>query len=240
MIRLSVRCLCLVWLFSFCVSLSAADFSVLPQRIELIGRESQQRVSAIALRDQTPSAVLDAETITWTVEDPSIAVVEANTVRPLADGETTLLVKRNEHLVRVPVKVSGIGDAHAWSFRNDVQSVLAKRGCNQGACHGALAGKGGFRLSLRGYDSESDFLSITRQARGRRIELGDPGRSLLIAKPTGAFPHKGGLKLSTDSRDYRILAEWIASGAAAPEPSDAKLETIEVLPETAIDRKSVV
>ena len=45
----------------------------------------------------------------------------------------------------------------AWSFRNHVESVLAKTGCNSGACHGALAGKNGFKLSLRGYDPEGDF-----------------------------------------------------------------------------------
>ena len=64
------------------------------------------------------------------------------------------------------------------SFRNDVQPVLAKMGCNTGACHGALAGKGGFKLSLRGYDAMADYLAITRDARGRRIEPTDPGRSL--------------------------------------------------------------
>ena len=56
----------------------------------------------------------------------------------------------------------------AWSFRNDVQSVFSKIGCNSGACHGALAGKGGFKLSLRGYHPAGDYQSITRAARGRR------------------------------------------------------------------------
>ena len=51
---------------------------------------------------------------------------------------------------------------------NHVQAVLAKTGCNSGACHGALAGKGGFRLSLRGYDPNSDFYNIVKQQRGRR------------------------------------------------------------------------
>ena len=36
------------------------------------------------------------------------------------------------------------------SFRNDVMAVLAKAGCNAGACHGNKNGKGGFKLSLRG------------------------------------------------------------------------------------------
>ncbi len=88
-----------------------------------------------------------------------------------------------------------MGETAIRSFRNDVQPVLAKMGCNTGACHGALAGKGGFKLSLRGYDAMADYLAITRNARGRRIEPTDPGRSLLLAKPTMAVPHKGGLRL---------------------------------------------
>ncbi len=125
-------------------------------------------------------------------------------------------------------------DQQPWSFRNDVQSILSRQGCNSGACHGALAGKGGFKLSLRGYDSEADFRTITREARGRRIEMADPGRSLVLAKPTGALPHKGGLKLTPSSRDYRVIAEWIANGAAAPTEDDPRLQRISVLPESAL------
>ncbi len=84
-----------------------------------------------------------------------------------------------------------------------------------GACHGALAGKGGFRLSLRGYDSPTDHFNITRQDRGRRIDLLQPEASLILAKPSGLIEHKGGVRLPSDSDDYRLLAEWIAQGALA-------------------------
>ena len=66
------------------------------------------------------------------------------------------------------------------------------------------------------------------------MELADPGRSLLLAKPTGALPHKGGLKLREASYDYQVLSQWIASGAEAPRPRDARLESIRVLPESAV------
>src|SRR5262245_38987355 len=42
--------------------------------------------------------------------------------------------------------------ASGWNFRNHVIPVLTKLGCNSGACHGAAAGKNGFKLTLRGYD----------------------------------------------------------------------------------------
>ncbi len=55
--------------------------------------------------------------------------------------------------------------AHTWSFRNDVIPVMTKVGCNSGACHGALAGKNGFKLTLRGYDPDVDYDTLTRQSR---------------------------------------------------------------------------
>ena len=63
------------------------------------------------------------------------------------------------------------------SFRNDVVPIFSKASCNSGGCHGALAGKGGFRLSLFGYNPEADHLSITREAQGRRVEVSQPGLS---------------------------------------------------------------
>ena len=117
-----------------------------------------------------------------------------------------------------------------WSFRNHVQPVLAKFGCSSGACHGAAAGQNGFRLSLRGYDDLGDWRSLTRGALGRRIIPQDPSASLLVQKPTGAVPHKGGAKFGPDSLEFRVLAEWIADGAPGPKEDDPRIVKIEVVP----------
>src|SRR6516162_3564823 len=87
----------------------------------------------------------------------------------------------------------------APSFRNDIQPILARFGCSAGACHGAAAGQGGFKLSLRGYDDEGDYLTITKSAEGRRINLDDPARSLILLKATKLIPHKGGERFKMDS-----------------------------------------
>src|SRR5206468_1933035 len=108
--------------------------------------------------------------------------------------------------------------------------VLAKNGCSAGACHGAAAGQNGFKLSLRGYDDEGDFLTLTRGALGRRVVPSDPGRSLMLLKPTGAVPHKGGKRFETNSLDYRVLSEWIAAGTPGPKPDDPRIVRIEILP----------
>jgi hypothetical protein len=121
-------------------------------------------------------------------------------------------------------------DEAAVSFRHDVMPILSKAGCNGGGCHGALAGKGGFRMSLFGYNPEADHLAITREAQGRRVELAQPGLSLLLTKPTTTVRHKGGKRLETDSDDYRTLARWIAQGAPGPLAGEAGLQGLVIEP----------
>lgn len=170
----------------------------------------------------------------WSSSDENVVTVEESRLRPIADGEATVTAEWNGQKAVTSVKVKGLKEVHVRSFRNDVLPIFAKRDCNSGGCHGALAGKGGFRLSLRGYDPESDFFNIVKQDQGRRIELAAPERSLLLTKPSTAIPHKGGLKLPSDSNDFQIVADWIARGAAPPEPSDAVVDHIEVYPSASL------
>jgi len=116
------------------------------------------------------------------------------------------------------------------SFELDVIPILSKAGCNGGGCHGALAGKGGFRLSLFGYDPAADHLAITRDAHGRRVDLADPGASLVLTKPTTAVAHKGGRRIDPDGDDYRILAAWITAGCPGPKEGEKRLVGIDLSP----------
>ena len=120
------------------------------------------------------------------------------------------------------------------SFRNQVIPILTRLGCNSGACHGALAGKGGLKLSLRGYDPEADYFALTRQAVGRRVDRQEPARSLVLLKPTLAVPHGGGQKLEVSSSDFRMLANWIAAGASGPSEHDPVIQRLEVSPAAAV------
>src|SRR5262245_10144379 len=119
------------------------------------------------------------------------------------------------------------------SFRNHIIPVLTKAGCNSGACHGALAGKGGLKLSLRGYDPETDFFVLTRQAGARRVDRQEPAKSLMLLKPTRKLAHGGGKRLEDDSDDYKIVLEWIAAGARGPRDDDPRLQRLEVAPAAA-------
>lgn len=151
--------------------------------------------------------------------------------RFFAELQLSLALSLLVQMVSAAPPDSASGQPANWSFRNDIQPLLAKTGCSAGACHGAAAGQGGFRLSLRGYDDEGDFASITRSALGRRIDFHHPALSLLLLKPTGAVPHKGGERFNTDSLEYRILSEWVAQGAPGPASNDPRMARLEIQPE---------
>lgn len=214
---------------------AAQEIRILPGEFTLHGRTAIQQLSVVKVSDHRLSALIDKADLQFEVADPSIVELKNGVAQGLANGTTEITARTSDggrDSVKVHVLDADVKDH--WSFRNDVQSVLSKSGCNMGSCHGALAGKGGFKLSLRGYDTDADFMAITRKASGRRIELSDPGRSLVLAKPTAALPHKGGLKLALESRDYRVISEWIAAGAGGPSSQDAQLQRITVTPELAL------
>jgi hypothetical protein len=207
----------------------SAEIAILPGEIVLSGREARQRILVERVREGRFAGPVEGD-VTLETADPRVARVEGDLVLPVADGETVLTARAGGRQARARIRVRDMGRPFTWSFRNHVQPVLARYGCSTGPCHGAAAGKNGFRLSLRGYDDEGDYLALTRHALGRRIDYADPARSLLLLKPTGALPHKGGLRFTADSREYRVLAEWIAAGAPGPRPEDPRIVRLEILP----------
>jgi Protein of unknown function (DUF1553)/Protein of unknown function (DUF1549) len=119
----------------------------------------------------------------------------------------------------------------AVSFRNEVVPLLTKLGCNQGACHGGQHGKGGFKLSLLGFEPEVDFTAIVKSAEERRVTPFAPEESLLLLKPTLAVAHGGGKKMEVDSPAYRLLTLWLEQGAPGPREEDPRVIGIKVFPE---------
>src|SRR5262245_8812696 len=119
------------------------------------------------------------------------------------------------------VTISGSRAAEApISFARDIVPVLTKAGCNQGACHGAQHGRGGFRLSLLGFDPAFDHQQIVQSAEGRRVVLSDPERSILLLKPTLTMEHTGGERFKVQSPAYELLRRWLEDGAPELSPKD--------------------
>jgi hypothetical protein len=124
--------------------------------------------------------------------------------------------------------------AEPVSFDRDAMAVLSKAGCNSGACHGNLNGKGGFKLSLRGEDPAADYQSLLRSADQRRVNRLDPAASLILQKPTGQVVHQGGLRFKRESLEYQILADWIAAGTPGPDANSPQVARVEVTPAEAV------
>jgi hypothetical protein len=220
-------------IFTALAAAQTPRLAILPESVELRGPEARQQLLAQAStggvqEEWTRSAQ-------WSSSNPAVALVDATgLVRPAGDGEAIVTARANGLSATVKVRVRGAKAPFEWSFRNHVIPVMTKAGCNQGACHGALAGKNGFKLTLRGYDPEVDYDTLTRQAAGRRVTLAEPAASLILQKATFAIPHGGGKRFAAGSLDYRVLAEWIAAGAPPPDTKEPEVTGLEVYPASAV------
>src|SRR5262245_37695950 len=91
-----------------------------------------------------------------------------------------------------PVRLPNGTALEEVNFERHVMSLLGRLGCSAGSCHGSFQGKGGFALSLFGSSPEKDYQALTRGGLGRRVNVADPDRSLLLLKPSAQVAHEGG------------------------------------------------
>lgn len=115
------------------------------------------------------------------------------------------------------------------SFQKHVVPLFGRLGCNGRACHGSFQGRGGFRLSLFGYDFKADHAALFDKE-SPRVDTAKPLESLIISKPIDADMHEGGQRYAKDSWQYHVLRRWIEGGAKFDESDVKKLKTLEVTP----------
>ena len=206
---------------------------ILPASVSMIGpRYSQRLLVEGTFADGHQEELTSRATIA--VSDLKVAQVNKDSfVFPQGDGRATITATMQGHRATVPLIVDRYTNAPDWSFRNDVLPVMTKVGCNSGPCHGAAAGKNGFKLSLRGYDATTDYYTLTHQALARRTDRIEPAKSLILLKPTATVAHGGGRRFDVGSPEYLVMSGWIAQGMPAPVESDAKVTEIQVLPREA-------
>lgn len=129
--------------------------------------------------------------------------------------------------------IAGTDTAHGRdspSFRYEVLASLSKHGCSAGMCHGSPTGKGGFLLSLRGFDPAADYSRIVKGNGGRRVSITNPTHSLLLLKPSMQMAHGGGRKLRRDDPAWRLLKSWITAGCPDDVLTAAACDRIEFEP----------
>ena len=191
------------------------SLQILPAEIVLDGPLTY--VQALVTGTLQDGSTVDlTRAVQWT--PPSfVAITPQGILRPVTDGQGELKVSfgaqsASASIVATDLAASAQTGPSNIDFIRDVNPVLSRLGCNQGTCHGAQAGKNGFKLSLRGYDPIFDVRALTDDHAARRINSSDPDQSLMLLKPLGMAPHQGGTLMKPSDPAFAILSRWIADG----------------------------
>lgn len=203
---------------------------VYPEQVLLDGPRASQHIGVVGTYEGGATWDLSASAI-YAVANPEVARIDSRGfVQPLKDGDTTIEVAVGGVKKAIPLNVkNNLKDAPV-SFSREIVPILTKAGCNQGACHGAQHGKGGFKLSLLGFDAAFDHAQIVQSAEGRRALPSQPENSILLLKPTLQMEHMGGERFKVGSREYVYLQRWLEDGAPEPSPKDPECGSLEVWP----------
>src|SRR5712691_11082906 len=126
--------------------------------------------------------------------------------------------------------VAEVAEPQRVTFLRDVAPILNKVGCTAGTCHGAAKGKNGFKLSLRGYDPQLDYEALLYDLAGRRFNRADPGKSLMLAKPSLEVAHGGGRRFAKNSDYYKTIYAWIAQGVPFGDPAKESVAELRTEP----------
>lgn len=219
---------CLLWVLQTLAH--AAQLSILPNKLELTGRDPLHGV-VVSLTDDAGTVTDVTHRASFGVDRPETVTIDnRGMVTAQSDGQAILTATLDAISATIPVSVTTFAEKQNPSFQRDVLPILTRSGCNMGGCHGKLTGQNGFRLSLRGYAPEWDHDWITQEVSGRRVDFGSPENSLLLTKPSGGLPHEGGVRFRPNSRMWLTLRDWIAARAPGPLKDEPDAISLEVLP----------
>ena len=134
------------------------------------------------------------------------------------------------------------GKAEEPSFRRHVIPLMSRAGCSGRECHGSFQGRGGFQLSLFGYDFEKDHEAITKGKGASdeiRVDLKEPAQSLVLRKPSlDGEEHKGKKRFDKGSWEYNLILRWIQDGAKNDLAQTGDFGRLEVLPKELVFKKT--
>jgi len=207
----------------------------IPAKFELSGRLDRQQLLVSGVQSTNGRTVDLTRKSTFTSLTPKVVSVGTDgLVRPVGDGVGKVRITSAGFTAEVSVAVQHATIDLPIDFDRDVIPVFSKFACNSGPCHGKARGQNGFQLSLLGFDSQFDFDSLSKEARGRRVFAPEPSRSLLLTKPTGKNPHGGGIRLRKGEYGYQILSQWIETGMPRSQPETPELVKVTVFPDEQI------
>ena len=133
------------------------------------------------------------------------------------DGVATLTATTHGGIATASVRVAAYEEESPGSFdgtysRSSREPVVIKE---------RVTGRWREKVGFACHCADISPQEITRRSLAKREvgELSCPTRGVAccLAKPSGALPHKGGLRFDPQSREYQVLAEWITIGRRGPD-----------------------
>jgi hypothetical protein len=203
------------------------SLAVQPAAVTLVGPKARQQLVITGNYASGPRDLTPLVSVTGGVD---VVGVEGGYLTPLKSGTATLSIQAGGKTATVKVTVIDRDKSSPISFRNEVIAALNVGGCNMGACHGTPSGKGGFRLSLRGFDPDADFQMLTRDVLARRGDRHSPEKSLVLLKGLGRVAHEGGARFAPSSLPAQMIRTWLNEGMGNDDPKAAALTKVEVVP----------
>ncbi|MCC6416906.1 MAG: DUF1549 domain-containing protein, partial [Gemmataceae bacterium] len=204
--------------------------AVQPTKVTLKGLEDSAQLvvtGALATRQQDLTG-----DVKYAVADPKVArVTSLGRVLPVGNGTTEVTATYGDRVVKLTVTAESCDVSLPINFANQIVPIFTKLGCNSGGCHGKSGGQNGFALSLLGFVPELDYMTLVKEARGRRLLPGSPANSLLLLKATGTMAHAGGKRMEVDNDEYKLIRRWIAAGTPFGKPTDPVVTKISIFPE---------
>ena len=204
---------------------------IVPEKIRLTSPFEYAQLLVTAKLDNGDR--VDDTRLVQPVVTENVTITSSGIVSATADGVSNVAVKLGDQVASVPVEVVGVDAEVHPDFIRDVNPVLSRLGCNAGTCHGAVKGKNGFKLSLRGYDPIYDVRALTDDLSSRRVNLASPEDSLMLLKATGTVPHVGGALVQSGDLYYEVIRRWIADGVKL-DLSTPRVTRIDVLPQNPV------
>jgi hypothetical protein len=204
--------------------------AVYPAKIALKGSDDAQQliITATLAGDRLQDLSGDVK---YEVGNAKVARVSTTgRVIPLGNGTTEITASYGARTLTIPVQAEAVDASLPINFGNQIVPIFTKLGCNGGGCHGKASGQNGFKLSLLGFEPDVDYVSLVKEARGRRVFPASPDQSLLLMKASGGIAHGGGKRMEVGSDEYRLIRRWIAAGLPFGKPEDPVVTKITIYP----------
>ena len=218
---------------SLAATRAPVKLSVEPANPMLFGKGAKQLLVAIARYSDGSEEDVTGKT-QFRSQKPAVARMDANVITAESNGGATVHATYRGLAAETTALVQRADGPPPPSFNADVMPVLTKIGCNGGSCHGALNGQAGFKLSLFGYEPDEDYEMIVRKHDGRRVNIADPEKSLILLKPTFQVPHGGGHLIRKDSPEYDALLAWLKGGAQRVPENEKRVVALRVTPPSSV------